>query len=499
MTKLSYMGFRSVRPHWVATAYFDREISYGQSWQLWKARTAYIANKLDPPKIGRLAVERGLVPLETAERIEVNRKRYADRGMALPDPISVPPRIDRLKRLATPSSVFAGVLSVALLIAIGVRFNWDLAIVSSVASIVGLAWMLMPIFGRTWFPLSIPLYRPLQWTARIAAPLALGYCLYAAYEFGVVASRATAEERNADDAQISDKAVVQEDNAAKMNSLWLRCWTGGAVAGAGLATFLAVSSFRHREIWYLECRIFFTAALVDQGRKIIEELKRLPAGASQPASGLQELLDLTAKTIRLNPWVQELGHLGRLFGKTAGGVSLWYLEPNDSDPKKFTNFNIVAISAPGAPGEATRCFEELKQYHHPIRYNEDEHRKKIAQYTQKDGSLNKRGFREDPAHDTFVSLAGFVFARQQSEVTGNAEGCLALNTHHWGALSKEPTDPKVRRWLDFRSLAAFAVQGKGDRPIGVLLAFKNVANGFTPPDHDVLLTTSRLVGIIRDW
>ena len=493
MSKLWYMGFSSVRPHWVATAYFDKGLSYRQCWQLWKARAAYTANNLDPPKIGNLAVERGLVSRDTAEQIETQREYYAKLGQTLPDPISLPPRMDRLKRFATPSGVFAAVLSCALLVWITIEWKGDLTIIGSAASIVALAWVVVPIIASRWFPRSIPLYRPLRWTALIAVPLALGYCLYIAYELAVLANRA------AEEGPIAVSTVVSQDTLAQIESLWFRCWTGGAVAGMGLATYLAVSSFRHREIWYLECRIFFTQALVARGRTIIEELKRSPAAKAAPLSGVQELLDLTAKTITLNPWVHELSQLGKLVGKTAGGVSLWYLEPNDTDPNKFTHFSIVAISAPGASKEGVNCFEQLKNGHHPVRYNEDVYRKKIAHYTRSDGTLDKRGFREDPDHDNFISLAGFVYARQQSEMTGKAEECLALNTHHWKALSPVPTDRKVRRWLDFRSVAAFAVQGKGDRPLGALLAFKNVPNGFTPPDHDVLLTTSRLLGVIRDW
>ena len=493
MSHLWYKGFSSVRPRWVATAYFDKVLSYGQCWELWKARGAYLANRLPPPRIGELAVERGLVPRDTAQQIEKKRQNYTNAGQVLPDPISLPPRMDRFKTFATPSGMFAAVMSVALLTWIAIEWKGNLPIIGSAASIVALAWIVVPILSAKWFPQSIPLYRPLRWITIIAAPLALAYCLYIAYKLAVLA------DSSAEEGPIAVSTLTSQDTLGHIQSLWFRCWTSGAVAAMGLATYHTVSSFRHKEIWYLEYRIFFTQALVARGRTIIERLKLSPTPKAASLSELQQLLELTAQTIRLNPWVHELSQLGKLVGKSAGGVSLWYLEPNDIDPNKFTHFDILEIAAPGASEEAVKCFNELKNRHHPIRYNEDMHRKKIAHYTRSDGTLDKKGFQEDPDHDTFISLAGFVYARQQSEMTGKTEDCLAMNRHHLEALGPVPTDRRVRCWLDFRSVAAFSVQGKGDRPLGALLAFKNVCNGFTPADHDVLLTASRLLGVIRDW
>jgi hypothetical protein len=58
---------------------------------------------------------------------------------------------------------------------------------------------------------------------------------------------------------------------------------------------------------------------------------------------------------------------------------------------------------------------------------------------------------------------------------------------------------KDRAWLDFQSFIALPVKrvGKGGpMPLGVVIAFKNVRNGLTRDDWNVMSSLARLLGLL---
>lgn len=477
----------AAKARFLAVAYFEGILSYPQCWQIHRIQRLHRAMFGEAQSCGALCVERCLLPQEKAETIERQHQAYLRDGKSLPDPLSVPPRRDRLKTLATPRSAVAAACGLFAFAYVGYYTQWHWATVFGAASIISLFLAILPKLAPGLLEGSIPLHRPIRWLVILAVPMLLTYCACMAYSLRTVAKEGAGADIN----------VVAD-------SLWLRCWTSALLALVLFICLVILVKFRHREIWYLEGRIQMMQGMVASTRQIIEGLRALPnptkADVLQHVEGLVER---AAKTVRLNPWEQDLKLLGRVRRRwrCIVGVSVWYLEPNALSDEGFDHFDIRFVKAPGCPVEVNEAFQTIKQKHTPIRYDESKHKDAVGAHTNPDGTFNKKAFLRNPDRKSFISVSGFVFHRQRAEINPDARSCPAFDRSYMNALDGGQSEV-VRQWLDFRSIAAYPVFGScgaAAKPSGVLVAFKTVPNAFTPDDHEALLTASRLIGMMMQF
>ncbi|HUT94829.1 MAG TPA: hypothetical protein VMY37_35555 [Thermoguttaceae bacterium] len=439
-----------------------------------------ISAGLLPPRCGELAVQLGILKQRVVDRILQLESQYRAEGKHPADPLAAAPRFDQRIPLARRRAV-AGVV---VLIVLGATWYWfrDGSAVFGVASVMGTLWVALEAVFPAGFKGPIALHRGIRVLTVVLAGICLIYCGYVTYQTYILI-----------DSVPADQPISKLDGVA---SLWRRFAASALILGGCGMCFFALALVRRVEIWVHENRNDLVQELVRKACAGLQETPALPKPEREEARFklAEDVLRTAAYAVSLNPWDRVLSWL-LPWKRPIGAPSLWYLEPC-TDPQK--GFDIRMTVVPGASLEAWHAFEMIQKNHHPVALDKDAFRKAMQDCTSQ-GELDEVAFRRLRDDQQFVSLSGFVFGYCHGIPYGDFDGCLAVDRTYMGALEDAPLPKVVARWLNFASFAAYPVVAGSDgdgKPIGVVIAFKNVPNGITPEDQSVLVTCAQLLGLL---
>jgi hypothetical protein len=464
------------QPKFLAVACFERKLTVAQAWQIAEEAERYVSLSVGSPRFGEIAVDLGLLTPETVEWILGQLRQYILENKSLNDPLSQHPPRKLVRAFSVRRGAFAG-SAILLLMSLSWYLsdhNWGT--VALVASVLSALWIALTNIIPDIFDGSIPTHRFFPWIIMVIGPLSWGYCIYVAHDW----------------------LELSRGSGAPAVSHWHRLLGATVLLGAAYLIFYIISKWRHFEIWFLECRIDLMRGLVS---RTFTGISRLRVAEEQPErqvvlSYVHQVLQEAARIMIMNPWSRLLKKfvLGR---GPVGVVSIWYLEPDTSVDGSFSRFNVLLTVAPNAPTEVTETFEKIRRSHHPTRLDTNRFHQAFT-HSMKDGEFDEQAFIKLPDRRDFVSVVGFDFENKQGIYSGNALRHPYFDHTYTGSLNMENLSYTVRRWLDFKSFAAYPVltPDSNDKPIGVLIAFKNLRNGFTPEDKTALVTTSRLLGLL---
>jgi hypothetical protein len=282
--------------------------------------------------------------------------------------------------------------------------------------------------------------------------------------------------------------------------LWNRLASSAVLMAGFLFLYYARSSFRGRELWYLEFRLDLLAMLVAH---IAQRISKLRAGASAGAFDEQRaeevlvtVMSRLASILSMNVWERSVNFLA-FWSRPVGALSLWYLEPSGEK-----EFQIVRFVAPGAPKDVFDLFEEIKKSYRPARHDQAAYdHLKGMHFVKKDDKkeeFNEEGFRRSPDLHKVTSMTGWVFATRRPIFIKDLATFLhyddSVFQKYQGQLGSE-----AKRWLTFRTAIACPILNPispGSEPLGVLLGYKNQKNLLIPEDISCMLTAGRLIGRI---
>jgi hypothetical protein len=192
-----------------------------------------------------------------------------------------------------------------------------------------------------------------------------------------------------------------------------------------------------------------------------------------------------------NPW---LAYSHKLFLglKGRGTVSLWFMVPGQSG-----KMEVSLVELPGAPQQVDRLFDVFRRELRTAALNEPQFMRALETCRDERGRFNRKKFFSIPDRAEYISLAGYVFAKQQAQYSGDAGKCLAFDETFYKLLEGHPLPSGVDPWIRFRSVAAYPVVSPEGVPIGVLMAVENVKNGINEIDRGSLCTAARLLGAVN--
>jgi hypothetical protein len=179
-----------------------------------------------------------------------------------------------------------------------------------------------------------------------------------------------------------------------------------------------------------------------------------------------------------------------------GAVSLWYLELNSTSNK----FDIIEYAVgPTTPKGIIDIFEGIKRCYHPVPLDEEWYARHIALCTT-EGKLDQDKFYGISDRTNHVSIAGFVYAKKKSFNSRRIHRSEFFDDEYLENLKRKSRIPKRhKKWLNFQTYAAlpvFSCIDTGDKPRGVIIAFKNSPQPFVLDDSNIITMTSRLMGIL---
>jgi len=415
------------------------------------------------PKTGELAVRRGIMRRDEVDQILAAQDRLRGEGRVVPD--LVERILSKGERTEVP---LAGLLSGFVLGSGVVAWLADLDL-AGIGTVLGIASALAAEI-KAFFPAGLKgkvAPRALITGLPVAAiPLCFAYLMI-----------------------VADKFVGLSGDSVLAASLFARIgWTVGLLA-LGVLLLIVVARWRHREVWYLRARKDLTPLLVSRAREGLAVDAAAPNAEIIVTDRIHEILSTTARDIGLQPFHRLLSWMARRLGRSVGGVTIWYMEPDAS------GFRVRTFAAPRAPRGARDALEEI-QSHRPVFLDEAWFKRALERCTE-GGRLDRRKFLANVDRSEHVSLTGYVFAKRRS-VNGNTDECLVFDHAYAKDISPTQLDAETRRWLDFRSVAAYPVfsahEQDGD-PVGVITAFMCVKNGFTADDLTSLIVASELIGM----
>ena len=449
---------------------FEQRLSKTQAREILAEQRQRAQHSFPTRRVGEVGVELGILTADSSNFILAQQALYVSQNRPLPDFLDgnddLPITPHTLKKLACV------ILAISMLAVWVLTRNW-----TNVATVAGIGAALYLVVENFQFAISrgrIVWQRIPAFSAAIAFPTALFFIVDAARALGQLGATGRATP-----------------SAVRARIVQLIVWQ--IVLAAVSVFFALIGAWRHREIWMLEARSAVIHSLVTRAYLGLTELKR---GKNVPPTlakdYAEELMNKAATVMRLNPWEDLLRKL-LFWVEPIGAVSLWYLEPEP----ELKSFRIKMYKAPTAPQEALAAFDLIGSEHRPAWHDEARYLAQIRRLSTS-GHLHRALFINEPQTRTLTSLAGFVFARRTSITTGNLNECLVFNRSYLDAVNKIEVTNSLRGWLNFTSGAAYPVFRDGDdtEALGVLMAFKNTRNGFTPEDKTVMVTSARLLGLL---
>ena len=204
-----------------------------------------------------------------------------------------------------------------------------------------------------------------------------------------------------------------------------------------------------------------------------------------------EIVRMAAAALADNPW---LAYPYKLFLglKGRGTVSLWYMVPGQSD-----KMEVSLIELPGATQNVERLFDVFRNQLKTAALDEVRYKKALGSCRDASGRFDRKKFFSIPDRAEYISLAGYVFAKQQAQYSGDVGKCLAFDETFYSLIEGHPLSSAADSWIRFRSVAAYPVVSPEGRPVGVLMAIENVKNGINEVDRGTLCTAARLLGAVN--
>jgi len=175
-------------------------------------------------------------------------------------------------------------------------------------------------------------------------------------------------------------------------------------------------------------------------------------------------------------------------------ASIPFLEHNfraSSDDDRWTCFRVLDASYPSrTPIEAIRQFQEWEKYVLPIRIKRKALDQVVNEAKTKAGSKWKaevltRGDRCD-----IVSAVGWSFeGSSDPELCNDALQSWTFNCRHIDALKTQGVEENIRKWVTVESYIISPFRNSNGEPHGVIMATRNVRNGFCAEDLEILQMT----------
>lgn len=318
--------------------------------------------------------------------------------------------------------------------------------------------------------------------------LALFFCAYQGYYLGEIA---------AGSARFADAGFAGPQWLVAVSGMRL------VLGEAGVATcfvcYLVNIRLRRHAIVAHETRAAKLGAIVARVKSL--GANRSHAGERerlQVQQDLDKVLALIAEILSANLWSSLTSRFLGVFGKEASkAISVWYLELNSHE----THFNIRSFSTWGVPDEATGVYRNIRDKHHPVRMDPITYarvRDECKAEAKKTGRDWTKVMLSTIDRHKYVSVTGYSFERRAELFRNNADDCCVFDRQYRDTLDPEYQDEYFQTWIDFRSLLAFPILTVRDNsacPIGVLLAFRNIRNGFSRDDYAGVCTASRILGL----
>ena len=348
--------------------------------------------------------------------------------------------------------------------------GWRLEAVGSVASILAiLCWALEKFFPSS-LKGSFNLNIVIKYIIFSVVPIAFISCYYASYDLLISDER---QYKNAMYLIINLSIVCIFFTSITLLSLW-RSW---------MVNFLSVKhDMAHATVQSAYDGLIEIQQVLDSDNR------------ERFYDYINEILERGALSLGLNP-SEKIKDIIFPFNKPFGAASLWYLEPDPNDSQK--NFRICHYSAPEMPQEGRKFLERIKLNHKPSKYDEVRY-KEAERLSYTDGKLDLEKFKSHPDRESFVSIAGYIF-KTGDTIASHATESSVLFSPIRKEVFGEPIPQRLKPWFRFVTYAAYPVfscMDDGKQPRGVLLAFKNTPEPFVVEDRNVLVITSRLLGIL---
>lgn len=450
----------------LAVAVAERVISTDQALEIEQTRRRSVELGL-PMRSGEAAIDLGYMTPPGVSTITESQHSYRANGKSVDDPLAEGVARHGRATIALKPVLGAGAI-VALVAAFATR---DDRRIDLVAGVVGALWVALEAVLPAGLKGRLSLKPLVNAIPILLAPLSIGYLLF-----------------------VADRLVQLSSDAAIADHLWYRFTTSLALLTIVCVLLLIAGKWRHREVSSLSARIDLTRTLVaNAGRQAAARAGQTHGTADTPEA-VHDILSRTAKVISLNPFESLLRRLAELSGISIGGTSLWYMVPDGG------RFRTRSWVAPGAPDEARTALERVSQYR-PVAIDDARYARARERSRLSDGSFSRERFLTISDRADFVSLTGYVFSRGVGVIGPDTNQCLVFDRSFQDLISRNAMPKAAWRWIDFRSVAAYPVfpaHQLDARPVGVLVAYKCVKNGFTTEDRSALITAAAMLGAIYD-
>jgi len=440
-------------------------ITETQAQDVYRTQTAFCNHEgLLTPRVGEVAQLIGVLTREGAEEVETKQEDVRSRNETFDDPIderSFGPNAPRYVR----RRVIVALILVAAFIGTGLASHWNGSTLATAATLLGFLFVVLEQVFPSW------LGGDAKWRLLVKHA---SNSIFLVFIFGLLTT-GTILYRNGLLPPIALSFPLSITQAFYL-------FAAGVLFLALISRMLA--EWRHHEIWILESRHDLVALLsATTGASGRRRSNRIEAAKS--------VMDLTANILECNLWNQVLSWL-LLRDQAVRSVALWYAQPSDTSPNEFDN---IIYSCPSAPDQVHDLAEEIKETHHPARFEETEFRR-LCRDCLAGGKLDVKKLRSQPRLHEIASATGYVFHKRSRLFSSDARECLVYDGTFLSKPRRAKLSRKLRRWFDYKSFVAYPVflADEESRAIGVLIAHRTCTNGFLPEDQYVLRLAASLVG-----
>lgn len=474
---------RKTSDRFLAVACGRRYLSYAQAGEIDRLQQKFSWLRDRHRPVGELAVELGYLPSPQLTALLSLQEDDRRKGTTYPDPLLqssrrvCPPRLTLPLRLLLAALILVPILVSAYLTA------WNWAHIATVATICAAI--------TSCLMLIVPRYdeRNLQFTTPIAffmVALLLGSLAYS-FSVGVELYEATATDHR--------------PAAARLHVLFQHFVISFVSTGFCLLWFGWLALWRRSELRANDVRTGMLRSTVSRALDAAALSPSGERGNDGTFAVLDELLRGAVDLLSTNVWGKLVARLA-FWNNAAGSISIWYLEPTRDATGVFRIIRYATSKPPSE--EVVEAYRELAARYRPVGLDESTFERVYGECKQEAiGERKKdwkRRFVERGNRPSFVSLTGWVFAKRIDLISGNAGSCLAFDRKYARVLPQKYQNERVSRWLNFQSFAAFPIfdgVSRSTTPVGVLIAFRNIRNGFTSEDVDGMITLSRIYGLVR--
>lgn len=288
------------------------------------------------------------------------------------------------------------------------------------------------------------------------------------------------------------------DSMGHLSNAWSLAPPGPLWVATGLVLLVVLVGvsvvWRHQQIVAAMRRSALFRQLSKRVMDLGEELRR--NADAELDQMIQRVLEDSLGVLASSSYLRMVRKVSSVFlSDSFPALSAWYLVPHEREDGAKC-LRIAKHFARNAPAEVEEAFEAIAASHFPVQLDIEKYRAVVRTFNQ-EGRDVREGLLQDLNRKEYLSLSGLVLYRGQAFESGDSDRCAAFDNGYLDAVSIAANDARTRRWLSFKSFAAypvFADTQDGHRPDGVLVVFSNSRNAFTRADRDILVTTARYLG-----